>query len=159
MYLFISLCITNPYRTQKIFFGSTHISNLFLKTLWLYKAYIKLFLGWSNKDWNILISIYLMFEVVQHTTKTLLLTDNLYSILCYRFEILYFLQVHSSLADVYLDLHMTSEAIAELETALTIRQYNKPGLEGDINRSATHQTLIRLYRLLGVRVKMRSRAN
>lgn len=55
----------------------------------------------------------------------------------------FFLQVHSSLADVYLDLHMTSEAIAELETALTIRQHNKSGLEGDINRSATHQTLIR----------------
>ena len=67
--------------------------------------------------------------------------------------------MHSSLADVYLDLHMTPEAIAELETALTIRQHNKPGLEGDINRSATHQTLIRLYRQLGVCVKIRSRSN
>ena len=54
---------------------------------------------------------------------------------------------------------MTSEAIAELETALTIRQHNKPGLERDINRSATHQTLIRLYRQLGVRDEIRSRSS
>lgn len=58
--------------------------------------------------------------------------------------------MHASLADVYLDLDLISEAAAELELAVSIRQHNNPDLEGDINRSASHQTLARLYTQLGV---------
>ena len=58
--------------------------------------------------------------------------------------------MHHSLGDIYKDLDMIPQAVSELEECIMIREMISPGMEGQLLRGPTHQTLATLYERLGV---------